>query len=84
MAIKLRFPGWPLHPLAFPLAWNWQIDAMLPAIIVTGVTKLVLLRYGGLRAHRQALPLFLGLIAGAAITGLLQQVVLLFTGGNAG
>jgi hypothetical protein len=75
MAIKLRFPGWPLHPVAFPLAWSWPIDAMLPAIIATWIVKLVLLRYGGLRAHRTALPLFLGFIVGDALTGLAWQVV---------
>jgi hypothetical protein len=35
MAIKLQFPTWPLHPVAFPLAWSWPIDAMLPAITFT-------------------------------------------------
>ena len=75
MAIKLRFPSWPLHPVAFPLAWSWPIDAMLPAITLTWIVKLILLRYGGLRAHRTALPLFLGLIVGDALTGLAWQIV---------
>jgi len=75
MAVKLRFPTWPLHPVAFPLAWSWPIDAMTPAIFATWIAKLILLRYGGLRAHRTALPLFLGFIAGDALNGLIWQVV---------
>lgn len=75
MWLKLRFPGFPLHPVAFPLSFNWNIDCMLVAIAVTWVLKSLLLRYGGLRAHRTALPFFLGLLAGSATTGLLGGIV---------
>jgi len=75
MAFKLRFPGWPLHPVAFPLAFCYPIDSMLPAIIVAWLIKALLLRYGGLRAHRRALPFFLGLLVGSATMALIQSVV---------
>jgi len=74
MALKLQIPVWPLHPVAFPLAFAYPIDAMLPAIIAAWLAKTLLLRYGGLRAHRQALPLFLGLLVGSASMGLLQSI----------
>jgi hypothetical protein len=75
MALKLQLPSWPLHPVAFPLAFCYPIDAMLPAIIVSWAAKALLLRYGGLRAHRRALPLFLGLLVGSATTELLRVIV---------
>jgi hypothetical protein len=75
MALKLQFPAWPLHPVAFPLAFGYPIDVMLPAIIAAFVMKLLILRYGGLRAHRRALPFFLGLLAGSATVQLLQSIV---------
>ncbi len=75
MALKLRLPMFPLHPLAFPLAFSWSIDALLPAITLTWITKAILLRYGGLRAHQRALPFFLGLIVGDACAGLLGTVI---------
>jgi hypothetical protein len=75
MAIKLRFPMWPLHPLAFPLAFSWTIDSMIPAVIVTWLAKALLLRYGGLRAHRRAFPFFLGLIVGSATISFLQLLL---------
>jgi len=75
MAFKLRFPGWPLHPVAFPLAFCYPIDSMLPAIIAAWLIKALLLRYGGLRAHRRALPFFLGLLVGSATMALIQSVV---------
>jgi len=75
MVAKLQFSWWPLHPIAFPLAMSYPIDGMLPAIIISLSVKAPLLRYGGLRAHRKALPLFLGLIAGSAVTGLGQSLL---------
>jgi hypothetical protein len=75
MALKLRFPNWPVHPVAFPLAFGYPIDVMLPAIVISWAAKSLLLRYGGLRAHRRALPFFLGLLAGSATVGLLQAIL---------
>jgi hypothetical protein len=48
---------------------------MTPAIFGTWLFKAVLLRYGGLRAHRRALPFFLGLLAGGATVSLLERVL---------
>jgi hypothetical protein len=76
MAAKLQFVSWPLHPVAFPLALSYPIDGITPAIIISLAAKSALLRYGGLRAHRKALPLFLGLIAGNGTTALVQLVLL--------
>jgi hypothetical protein len=61
--------------MAFPLAFSWTIDAMLPAITITWIAKALLLRYGGLRAHQRALPFFLGLIVGTASVGLVSTVL---------
>jgi hypothetical protein len=38
------------------------------------LVKLLLLRYGGLRAHRTALPIFLGLLAGDATVSFLLEI----------
>jgi hypothetical protein len=75
MHLKLRFPLFPLHPMAFPLAFSWSVDAILPAITISWLVKWALLRYGGLRAHQRALPLFLGLIAGDATVSLVWTAV---------
>jgi hypothetical protein len=75
MALKLQFPAWPLHPVAFPLGYDMTVDDMLPAIFFTWLLKTLLLRYGGLRAHRRALPLFLGLITGSGTASFLLAVL---------
>jgi hypothetical protein len=78
--LKLRFLWWPLHPVAFPIALSWAIGAMKPALFISWLTKSLLLRYGGLRAHRTALPFFLGLLAGGATYVWVQRVAFLLLG----
>lgn len=73
--LKLRFAWWPLHPVAYPISTSNTIAGIAPALFLTWLIKLLLLRYGGLRAHRTALPLFLGLLAGDATAGLLREIV---------
>ena len=75
MALKLRFAWWPLHPVAFPLAIADSILEFTAAIFIAWLVKALLLRYGGLRAHRAALPVFLGLIVGESTMYFVQAVV---------
>ncbi len=73
--LKLRFYWWPLHPVAYPIAMSNTIASITPALFVTWLTKGLLLRYGGLRAHRLALPFFLGLIVGDALKAVVATVL---------
>lgn len=73
--LKLRFQWWPLHPVAYPIAIASTIQSMTLAIFGTWLFKSLLLRYGGLRAHRAALPFFLGLLAGSGTVSLLQRAL---------
>ena len=75
MFLKLRFAWWPLHPVAFPLAIADSIMEFTAAIFIAWLVKSLLLRYGGLRAHRIALPIFLGFIVGDSTVYFLQAVV---------
>jgi hypothetical protein len=78
--LKLRFQWWPLHPVAFPIAIASTIQSMTLAIFGTWLFKAVLLRYGGLRAHRRALPFFLGLLAGGGTVAFLQRLLFMALG----
>ena len=75
MALKLHFVGWPLHPVALPIACAWVTDGYLPAIFTAWVVKAVIMRYGGLRLHRQALTFFLGVIVAAASITFLRTLL---------
>ncbi len=65
--LRARFPGFPLHPVAVPIAASWSIHLYWAPLLIAGTVKLFVLRYGGLRVYRAALPFFLGLIVGGAI-----------------
>jgi hypothetical protein len=74
MALKMRFVGFPLHPVALPIACAWVTDGFLPAIFIAWLVKALIMRYGGLRLHRLALPFFLGLIVGSAVVVFLRTI----------
>jgi len=80
LLLKLRFHWWPLHPIAYPLSDSWMMHSYGFVFLLVWLVKLVLMRYGGLRAHRAALPLFLGLLVGDLSAGLLRSCVFLMLG----
>lgn len=63
--LRRLVPTFPLHPLGFPLAYAYSHHCpyWFPTFFVWAVKGLVL-RYGGMRLHRQLVPLFLGLALG--------------------
>ncbi len=68
-AARSTIVGWPLNPVALPLAASWSIHLMWMPMLIAWVVKLIVLRYGGLKWYRSVLPLFLGLILGEAVVG---------------
>lgn len=68
-AARTRFVGWPLHPVAYALSASWSIHLVWMPMLIAWVLKFGVLRYGGLRLYRRALPLFFGLILGESIVG---------------
>jgi hypothetical protein len=61
---RQRFVGWPLHPLGYALANTDSMDYMWLPFLLAWALKGIMLRYGGMRLYRAALPFFLGLILG--------------------
>ena len=51
------------------LAPGWFTYVLWPSIFIAWLLKLLLLRYGGLRAYNKALPFFFGLILGDCVIG---------------
>lgn len=79
-AARTTFVGFPLHPVAYALSASWSIHLVWVPMIIAWLTKLLILRYGGLRLYRQALPLFYGLILGETLVGCGWTFVGLLTG----
>ena len=61
--------SFPLHPAAYVLNTSFANDFFWCDMFVAWAMKSLLLRYGGMRMYRQAMPFFLGLILGDFVTG---------------
>jgi hypothetical protein len=75
ITMRARFFGWPFHPIGYAISGSWSMNLVwLPLLIAWGV-KVSVLRYGGLRLYREALPFFLGLILGDVTMGTLWSLI---------
>jgi hypothetical protein len=74
-AVRVRFLGWPLHPVGYLASGSFGLFRLWLPIFITWLVKMLLLRYGGLRAYRKGLPFFIGLIIGEFTAGFLRSVV---------
>jgi hypothetical protein len=65
--VQYRFPGWPLHPIGFPIAAANNIKAIFFSIFLAWMIKTLLLHLGGVERYEKARPFFMGLIGGYAL-----------------
>ena len=66
-AIRSRLFWWPIHPLGYGVSFHMHL--FWAAFLISGVAKWLLLKYGGLRVYRKAVPFFLGLVLGDFVVG---------------
>lgn len=50
------------------------------SIFLSSIIKWVVLRHGGLKAHRKAIPLFMGLILGEFVVGSIWSILGIIVG----
>lgn len=79
-ALRLRFIGFPLHPIAFAISSGLSIHIFWLPLFIAWAIKALLIRFGGLAAYRRYLPFFLGLIIGDCVQGVLWSVLSVVTG----
>jgi len=73
-------PALGLHPAGFLVAASYALYTLWFSLFLGWLLKVPLVRYGGMRAYRLALPFFLGLILGDCLNALAWVVVGLVTG----
>lgn len=74
-SLRLRLAWFPFHPVGYAVSSSWSLSLLWLPLLIAWVVKSLMLRYGGLRAYRQALPLFLGLILGECVMGSLWTLI---------
>ena len=80
VASRTRLLWWPLHPARYLLAGTFTLEWLWCSLFVGWLVKWLILRYGGLRLYRQALPFFIGPILGDYAAGALWALVGRLTG----
>jgi len=75
MFLRTRFLGWQLHPLGYALSGSWSMNLLWFPLFLSWLIKWIVLKGGGLKAHRQVLPFFLGLILGEFVVGSVWMIV---------
>jgi len=73
-------PGLPLHPLAYAVANSWGVANLWLPIMLGSLCKVGVLKAGGLKGYRVALPLFFGLMLGEFAVGCTWTLLGMATG----
>jgi hypothetical protein len=73
--LRGRYIWWPLHPAGYALGVSFAMDYFWSAFLISWAVKLVLVRYGGMKTHRAAIPFFLGLILGDYTIGSIWGII---------
>ncbi len=78
--MRQAFLWWPLHPTGFALGISYAMNYFWFCVFVAWVAKLCITRYGGMEAHKRAVPFFLGLVLGDYAIGALWSLLGLWLG----
>lgn len=69
MLLRVRFLGFPLHPLGYAVANSWGVWQLWLPIMIGSLSKAAVLKAGGLQTYRKAMMFFFGLMLGEFVVG---------------
>ncbi|MBD3182224.1 hypothetical protein GF312_08025 [Candidatus Poribacteria bacterium] len=79
--LRKRFLWITLHPAAFALTGStWTLSWLWFSIFLSWLAKRLIIRHGGIKGYRKALPLFMGLLLGDYVIGGIWIVIRWITG----
>ncbi len=73
--LRMRLFWFPFHPVGYAVSSSWSMNQLWMCMFIAWLIKLVILRYGGLRSYRKAVPLFLGIILGECVMGSVWTII---------
>jgi len=80
LLLRAQFTWWVFHPVGYAIANTPTMNQVWLPFFIAWITKVVVLRYGGIRLYRQSLPFFYGVIVGDFLAGGLTTALGCFTG----
>ena len=73
--LRVRFFWLPLHPLGYAMAGNGEMRDLWAPLLICLLLKWLILKYGGIRSYRRAVPFFLGLVLGDHLMGIVWSLL---------
>jgi hypothetical protein len=73
--LRLRFVGWPLHPIGLAIGMTNTVWIDWSSVFIAWLAKAIILRFSGRKGFTRALPFFLGLVLGSSVATGLTAVV---------
>lgn len=73
--LRRFFPFLPFHPVGYATAGSWTMSWLWFSVFLGWFVKGIILKQGGLKAYRNALPFFLGLLIGEYTLGSLWSII---------
>ena len=78
--LRTRFTWWPLHPIGYAVGSTDTMTWIWFPVLLGWLAKSLILRYGGVKVYRQALPFFIGLVLGDYAVSSLWALYFMATG----
>ena len=78
--LRTRLPWWPLHPIGYAVGSTDTMTWIWFPVLLGWLLKTLILRYGGVKLYRTALPFFIGLVLGDYTISCLWALYFLATG----
>jgi hypothetical protein len=73
--LRMRFVGFPFHPIGYAISGGWSMNFVWLSLFIAWVIKTTILRFGGLKMYKRALPFFFGVILGEVVVGMLWSII---------
>ena len=74
-SLRTRLLWWPLHPAGYVVGCSFALMRLWLPLFTSFVLKSLILRFGGLKGYRLALPFFIGLIVGEFTAGFIRTLL---------
>jgi len=75
MFMKSRFLWWPFHPAGYVLTTGEGMVYSWFAVFISWTLKFAILKYGGIKSYRKAIPFFFGLILGEYVVACIWSII---------
>jgi hypothetical protein len=74
-ALRIWLPGFPFHPIGFAISGGWSMNYVWFPLFIAWMIKIIVLRFGGLKLYKKALPFFFGVILGEITVGMVWSLI---------